>query len=244
MDPIEKAASELNHHIAGLTLIVIALCVLAGQISRLRFARYVWPLCFILLGVFLLAWSDAEIWPRGPLSWSWLIHHDAEARQHKIYALIVIAIGVLEWLRARDVLSPVWKRWSFPALALCGALLLTMHAHGGTSGLPAGWNPDQSVEVAAAVVPAPAAGMAPHQHEHHHDQQGPASAAPLATHAEHMMTASMMSIQRQHMWMTLVGICLALFKFLADGMSKGRLFRFAWPTAMAWLGVLLLLYRE
>jgi hypothetical protein len=129
----EKAASEFNHHVAGYALIAIAIIVIAGLLPRLRFARYVWPLLFIALGLFLVAWSDAEIWPRGTLSWTWLIRHDAEARQHKIYALIVIVLGVLELLRARGVLSRGWQRWSFPALAVSGALLLTMHAHVGTA---------------------------------------------------------------------------------------------------------------
>jgi hypothetical protein len=88
--------------------------------------------------------------------------------------------------------------------------------------------------------------MAAHHHdtEHHHDPEGALPAAYGTNHAEHTMTASMLRIQRQHIWMTLVGIALALFKLLADSRWGGRLMQFAWPSAMACLGVLLVLYRE
>jgi hypothetical protein len=234
----EAAASELNHHLAGYLLIFMSAMIVASFLSATFLPlRFVWPLFFIVLGLFLAAWSDAEIWPRGPLSWSWLIFHDAEARQHKIYAAILISIGLVEFLRARGKLPPIWQRWTLPVLAVCGAGLLTMHAHGGTSGLPPGWSPAQPVVLAAAPAP-----LAMETH-HHHEQHGAAPSSP-ATH-EHTMTATMLEIQRQHFWMTLAGIVFALSKFLADSRSSlSRFMRFVWPSAMACLGVLLVMYRE
>src|SRR5438270_3682637 len=86
-DP-DKASSELNHHIAGLALLAIGVMVICGhRFKRLAFMQNLWPLLFIAAGIFLAVWSDSEIWPRGNLGWSWLIQHDAEARQHKIYAI-------------------------------------------------------------------------------------------------------------------------------------------------------------
>jgi len=96
-DP-NKPASELNHHLVGFALIAIGTLAIGGQSSRqFRFLQSVWPFLFVLAGLFLLAWSDKEIWPRGNLNWMWLVHHDAEARQHKIYAILLLAIGVIEY---------------------------------------------------------------------------------------------------------------------------------------------------
>ena len=83
--------SEFNHRAAGWALIAMALLIVCGYASpKLAFLQKVWPFIFIAVGIFLAVWSDKEIWPRGHLSWTWLIHHDAEARQHKIYAALLI----------------------------------------------------------------------------------------------------------------------------------------------------------
>ena len=121
-DP-NKPASELNHHLAGYALIAIGALVIAGySADRFRPLQLIWPFLFVAAGLFLAAWSDAEIWPRGNLSWRFLIHHDLEARQHKIYALLLILIGIIEYLRARSKLNRFWRSWAFPLLALAGAV--------------------------------------------------------------------------------------------------------------------------
>lgn len=135
IDP-DKAPSELNHHLAGYALIGVGLFVLIGiTIPKLRAMQLVWPSLFIAAGVFLAVWSDAEIWPRGNLSWTWLFHHDAEARQHKVYAVLLIAMGLLEYLRNRGALKGFWRIGAFPILAILGAGLLLVHDHNGTSGV-------------------------------------------------------------------------------------------------------------
>jgi hypothetical protein len=135
IDP-NRGPSEFNHHIAGYALIGVGLMVIAGRVSpRLRWLQVLWPFLFIFAGLFLATWSDAEIWPRGNLSWTWLLHHDPEARQHKIYAVLLIAIGIVEYLRARGHLGRFWRTWTFPALAIFGAAFLLMHDHGGNSGV-------------------------------------------------------------------------------------------------------------
>jgi hypothetical protein len=134
IDP-NKLSSEFNHHMAGWALVGVGLLVLVGLVSnRFKSLRYVWPALFVLAGIFLAAWSDAEIWPRGNLSWMWLLHHDQEARQHKIYALILLAIGTVEYLRARGTLNRFWQIWAFPLLAVIGAGLLLIHDHTAGSG--------------------------------------------------------------------------------------------------------------
>src|SRR5580765_7246491 len=132
VDP-DKAASEMNHHVAGLILILIGTMVICGhRYKKLAFVQQLWPLLFIAAGAFLAVWSDAEIWPRGNLNWTWLLQHDAEARQHKIYAILLIAIGVIEYLRARARLSRKWAPWAFPVLAIFGGVFLFFHDHGGS----------------------------------------------------------------------------------------------------------------
>lgn len=129
-DP-NRGPSEFNHHMAGYALIGVGgIVVLTLQSSRLRGMRLIWPLLFVLAGVFLAVWSDAEIWPRGNLNWAWLFHHDREAGQHKIYALLLIVVGCVEYLRALGKLRGFWRVWSFPVLAVIGAGLLLVHDHG------------------------------------------------------------------------------------------------------------------
>ena len=165
-DP-NKPASELNHHLAGYALIAIGALVIAGYSSeKFRPLHLIWPFLFVAAGLFLAAWSDAEIWPRGNLSWRFLIHHDLEARQHKIYALLLILIGIIEYLRARSKLNRFWRSWAFPLLALVGAVLLLFHDHGQASGAssPEARHYMVSEEVATRVEasPDPMPGM------HHH----------------------------------------------------------------------------
>ena len=98
-DP-DIADSEFNHNCAGYILVAVALLMFAGESSRkLRFMQAAWPFLFVAAGLFLAVWSDKEIWPRGFLSWTWLLHHDAEARQHKIYGLLLLALGAIEYSR-------------------------------------------------------------------------------------------------------------------------------------------------
>jgi hypothetical protein len=262
VDP-DKAASELNHHIAGLLLIVIGAMVICGQRYRkLAPLQRLWPLLFIAAGIFLAVWSDAEIWPRGNLGWTWLIHHDPEARQHKIYAILLIAIGATEYLRARAKLSPRWAPWAFPALAIFGGVFLFFHDHGSVEALPE--TPGTHSAAAHASLPdtqgAPAqqqsaAGAETHQHGTA-DHGGTSMPARLVTpahaasaqpvqHHEHHMTAAMLNIKREHMWFAAVGFCVALSKFLYDAnLLRTRFTPYLWAHSIILLGILLLLYTE
>ena len=259
-----SVASEQSHLIAGVALITIAALVIAGSASqKLRFLLSLWPLVFLAMGLYLLAWSDPEIWPRGPFSWSWMIMNNPEARQHKLYGLLLLALGTVEFLGARGRLSPRWRTWSFPVLAAVGALLLTIHSH--NSGLPKGWHPqgttvsatDAEPLVAALDPPLPRpqnsggeeSDVASNGH-HHHGEAGVASAATAAppaseSHEHHQMNPKMLRIQRQHVWMAILGVAVALFKFLADGrFLRNRAIAYVWPSAVAALGLLLVFYRE
>jgi len=66
-----------------------------------------------------------------------------------------------------------------------------------------------------------------------------------STHAGHPMTPSMIHVTTQHLWFTLVGIAIALFKFIDDASVWRKGFvPYLWPSGMLLLGSLLALYTE
>jgi hypothetical protein len=258
-------ASELSHHLAGLSLIAIAVLVIAGLSSdRLRPLQRVWPFLFVAAGLFLAAWSDGEIWPRGNLSWTWLVHHDAEARQHKTYAILLMVVGGIEYLRAQSKLNRFWRTWAFPLLALAGLALLQFHDHTAGSGA-------LSPEARGYVVPwlndtkspgaADTGSITPplyiHDHKMPSDFAIVESQSRLETSANqaltyshrsdepHHMTAAMLRVEDQHRWFAMVGLTIVVFKLIHDSAVWRRpLIPLLWPTCLAVLGILLVSYRE
>ena len=130
----DKTESEFNHHLAGLLVVLAGLLILAeGNIRERRPAvRLVWPLCFLLSGLFVLVFSDTELWPFGPQSWQFGLTHHAEVLQHKVFAALLLAVGVIELQRTRGVLKAAWATWVFPAVAIIGSLMLFFHDHQGS----------------------------------------------------------------------------------------------------------------
>jgi hypothetical protein len=134
----DKQESEFNHHLAGVLLIVAGIFILSEKyiFRRLSLVRYVWPMCFLIAGLFLLIFSDTEIWPFGPQSPWYAITHNAEDLQHKTFAVILLAIGYIELQRARGRLQSIWAAWFFPMVGMAGAFLLLFHVHGGDMNAP------------------------------------------------------------------------------------------------------------
>jgi hypothetical protein len=263
VDP-DKASSELNHHIAGWLLIAIGVMVICGhRYKALAFVQRLWPLLFVFGGIFLAVWSDREIWPRGDLGWTWLVH-DREALQHKIYAFLLLAIGATEYLRVRARLNRRWAPWIFPMLAIFGGVFLFFHEHGGeathvsNSGHPVAAQTAQ-VHLQHEVKADQPAGAAPggKDHSQHPTAQNgslsmsvqpeaqTASTQPAAKH-DHHMTPSMLNIKREHMWFAAVGFCVALCKFLYDAKLPRRRSApyFLWANSVILLGILLIFYTE
>jgi hypothetical protein len=263
-----KGPSELNHHIAGWALIGVGLAPLASLLfPHCRTHRYIWPTLLVLTGLFLALWSDGEIWPRGNLSWSWLLQHDAEARQHKIYSVLLAAIGIVEYVRISGLLPRFWKTWAFPVLAMVGAGMLSIHDHVSASGagLPEAQaylvnpalNVNGSVRRPNPIMIAKATKDDQHQRMHHPSEHALAlesgsmamDVSPLSTvntnHQHHRMTESMLHVEREHMWFMVVGLAIALFKFLSDGeFFYSRIVQYMWPSCVVLLGFMLVFYRE
>jgi len=119
--------SNFSHNVAGLILLGMSLVALGGLIARAGWSRH-WPLGFVVLAAFiyLRAAANEGTWPFGstPL---WQL--DAEGLQHRLAAVLVLALGGLEW-RARSGQRPgTLLPYVFPALAAVGAVLLLTHSH-------------------------------------------------------------------------------------------------------------------
>jgi copper resistance protein D len=132
----DKRESEFNHHLAGVLVILAALFFLAQPMLTKRWpaARYAWPICFLIAGIFLFIFSDTEIWPFGNQSFIYAMTHNPEDVQHKTFALILLVLGVIEMLRASGRLKAAWSAWVFPVVSLGGCILLLFHHHGGMHG--------------------------------------------------------------------------------------------------------------
>ena len=131
--PEGKAYSEFNHHTAGVFVLLIGLSeiqyVLALPIFGWR--RLLLPMAMLGSGGFLLIWSDHEAWPIGSLSFvQTFFGNDWEIVQHKLYAVLFLAVGSIELLRRTGRVTQAWWRIPLPAVAILGGLMLFLHSHG------------------------------------------------------------------------------------------------------------------
>ena len=127
----DKKESEFNHHLAGFFVVLAGAFILLQSVFVKRWpaAIYAWPACFLLSGTFVLIWSDTELWPFGPRQWLEALRNNPEVLQHKTFAVLLLLLGVIEWLRVRGVLNSAWSGWVFPVLAIGGSVLLLFHRH-------------------------------------------------------------------------------------------------------------------
>jgi hypothetical protein len=134
----DKRESEFNHHLVGILLILAGTFIFAegALCHRWPYGRFVWPICFLFAGLFLLVFSDTELWPFGRMSWVYGLTNRAEDLQHKTFAVILLGLAFIEIQRARGVLKTAWSGWVFPILAALGSVLLLFHEHAsGTHGV-------------------------------------------------------------------------------------------------------------
>jgi hypothetical protein len=134
----DKQESEFNHHLAGLFVVFAGFFILAESylVKYWPVVRYAWSMCFLGAGLFVLVFSDTEIWPFGPQTPWYAITHNAEDLQHKIFSIILLALGYVEFQRRRGRLKLPWAAWFFPVVGGAGALLLLFHVHSGNMQAP------------------------------------------------------------------------------------------------------------
>jgi len=127
----DRKESEFNHHLAGFFVALGAVIMLFHDRVTKKWAalKYLWPACFLLSGVFLLVWSDTQLWPFGSAGWIDEMARNPQVLQHKTFAVVLLTLGIVEWQRTRGVLTAAWSGWVFPALAIGGSVLLLFHQH-------------------------------------------------------------------------------------------------------------------
>lgn len=127
----DKRESEFNHHLAGFLVALAGLLVLAhgAMLRSWPPIRYAWPICFLLAGLFVLIFSDTELWPFGPQAWLTGLATQGEVLQHKTFAAILLSLGAIELQRARGRLTAGWIGWIFPVLVTIASALLFFHEH-------------------------------------------------------------------------------------------------------------------
>jgi copper resistance protein D len=126
-----KRESEGNHHLIGLLIALSGLFILTQDILAKKSPAigYVWPACFLLSGFFVLVYSDTELWPFGPKPWIQGTITNPEVIQHKLFAIVLLAVGLIEIQRVRRCLKLDWVKWVFPILAVTGSIMLPFHSH-------------------------------------------------------------------------------------------------------------------
>jgi hypothetical protein len=130
-NPAELFYSQFTHRLAGAILMVLAALTVWESWGRRRFPWNVIsaPL-WVAFGVYLIPSSDPESWPWGPQRFS-EIFADPLVLQHKLLALLPIAIGVIIALRGAGVLPGRRLARVLAVLAIAGGATLFFHFHDG-----------------------------------------------------------------------------------------------------------------
>lgn len=122
--------SNFSHNGAGLILLATSVFALVALATKSGWERH-WPLGFVVLAVFVYLRGAANegAWPFGATA-LWQI--GLEGLQHRLAALLVLALGLFEW-RAHAFPRPDSSLpYVFPVLAAAGGVLLLTHSHTGT----------------------------------------------------------------------------------------------------------------
>jgi hypothetical protein len=130
--PAGKAYSEFNHHLAGVFVLLIGLSELRGAlgVAKLAWVRFLLPAAMLSAGGYLMIWSDHDTWPIGSLTFSrTFFSDDYETIQHKLYAIMLLGVGLVKLFRRMGYARHAVWGVSLPAFALAGGLMLFLHSH-------------------------------------------------------------------------------------------------------------------
>jgi hypothetical protein len=122
--------SNRNHHVAGWIVLAIGglMFLPAFQIRQAPWLRPAWTVLAMSIGVLILIFSDPEGWPVGDLTLAQSLASE-EVRDHKLSGVIVLALGLVEFLRVNRALrSRVWGLF-LPVLSIGAGAILLQHQH-------------------------------------------------------------------------------------------------------------------
>jgi putative copper resistance protein D len=125
----DRAWSEFNHHVAGFFVLGMGCLAVLNATGRAPWACH-WPLLFLGLAGFLMIRIDPGAWPLGPLGF-WESMQYAEVLQHRLFVLLVVALGLFESSVRTGRLRVPWAALIFPLLCAVGGGLLLTHSHAG-----------------------------------------------------------------------------------------------------------------
>jgi len=129
--PDDKHFSEFSHHLAGGFVLLMGLGELAFALGSRKFGglKQLLPAAMLGAGVYLLLFSDIDVWSMRDVFIQPFLIGDRETLQHKLYAVGLLAVGVIEWRRRQGRLSsPLWE-WPLPLFAILGGAMLYAHMH-------------------------------------------------------------------------------------------------------------------
>lgn len=127
-----KAYSEFNHRLAGAFVALIGLGELHGALSIAAWSwvRFLLPGAMLAAGTYLVVWSDHDAWPIGSRTFiDTFSLDDTITLQHKIYALLLLVVGMVELFRRSGRLQERYWALPLPIFAVIGGSLLFLHSH-------------------------------------------------------------------------------------------------------------------
>lgn len=131
--PEGKAYSEFNHHLAGWFVILIGLSEipLRAPVKWVGWVHFLLPVGMLGAGSYLMVWSEHDAWPIGHRTFTeTFFTGDWETLEHKIYAMLLLAVGSIELMRRIGRLRHTAWAIPLPTFAVVGGMLLFLHSHG------------------------------------------------------------------------------------------------------------------
>ncbi len=123
------AWAEMNHHLAGVLVILMGAFALLEHYWRTAPMVRHWPLLFLLLGGILVIRADETAWPLGPIGFFESLR-DPQIVQHKVITILIATFAIFEWQVRRGRFKSDWPAFVFPiTTGAAAAFLLTHYGH-------------------------------------------------------------------------------------------------------------------
>jgi len=127
--PEQQAFLVFNHHVGGAFVLFMGVISLLETLNPAKYRRfgYFWPISLLILGGYMILLSDPAAWPIGPMSLKESLA-DPTVLQHKTFAIIMVALGVIDLLRRLGRLTTAAWQLAFYAIALIPGIALLVHS--------------------------------------------------------------------------------------------------------------------